>query len=574
MPSQTIRCFEELRSPITTRMVAGPSRWWMVVMLQPQWIHGLESKVFTKLKPLAFRSYCHRLPEAEDWNTTFGELFQFWVVFDKFKTRLERCFADTCTWVAFCEIFYNRYFPASKQQRYEREKCVDLSAWIDDDIQGRTWRGSPRSASLLELLLEMLRGKLDISNGNSNKRIEDGNRIQNKGDRATGEQGSLDHGPSMSIGVVRTRVLSIGVVRIGVMIRNDRIFGVKIRGYGRKWEITRQGQARTLISHGCQGFLASVMDTSLESPNIENLSVVREFADLQEMLENALLDPVFRYGVHLSYLQGAIIFPKIDLRSGYHHLHVREQDILRGLLYVLEILRQKKLYAKFSKCEFWLQQVAFLGHIVSADGIIMDPSKVEAITKWPRPTTVTKVRSFLGLAWILPQRQESFDGFETEIGVHATSILALPSGSGGFQIYSDASKKERLDVELCVRGSGGYWASMRIESNSHATDQRSSKGRRGFKRFGIKEAQSSFIGPFWRFWNVLERFRIVSALPPPIQPDMSLSEEPESILDRQERVMRNKVIPFVKILWKNHPEREATWETEESMRASYPHFFV
>ncbi|GKA76018.1 putative nucleotidyltransferase, ribonuclease H [Tanacetum coccineum] len=52
-----------------------------------------------------------------------------------------------------------------------------------------------------------------------------------------------------------------------------------------------------------------------------------------------------------------------------------------------------------------------------------------------------------------------------------------------------------------------------------------------------------------------------------IQPDMSLSEEPESILDRQERVMRNKVIPFVKILWKNHPEREATWETEESMRA-------
>ncbi|GKF51329.1 putative nucleotidyltransferase, ribonuclease H [Tanacetum coccineum] len=49
-----------------------------------------------------------------------------------------------------------------------------------------------------------------------------------------------------------------------------------------------------------------------------------------------------------------------------------------------------------------------------------------------------------------------------------------------------------------------------------------------------------------------------------IQPDMSLFEEPESILDRQERVMRIKVIPFVKILWKYYPEREATWETEES----------
>ncbi|GJS24509.1 putative nucleotidyltransferase, ribonuclease H [Tanacetum coccineum] len=121
---------------------------------------------------------------------------------------------------------------------------------------------------------------------------------------------------------------------------------------------------------------------------------------------------------------------------------------------------------------------------------------------------------------------------------------------------------------------------------------------RGVKRFGIKGKLSPrFIGPF----EILERIGEVSyrlALPPQlshvhdvfhvsllrgyhyhplhvasypfdqIQPDMSLSEEPESILDRQERVMRNKVIPFVKILWKNHPEREATWETEESMRAN------
>nr|GEY15649.1 reverse transcriptase [Tanacetum cinerariifolium] len=65
---------------------------------------------------------------------------------------------------------------------------------------------------------------------------------------------------------------------------------------------------------------------------------------------------------------------------------------------VLQTLRQEKLYANFSKCEFWLSSVAFLGHIVSAEGITMDPAKVEAITKWPRPTSVTEVRSFLGLA--------------------------------------------------------------------------------------------------------------------------------------------------------------------------------
>nr|GFD13012.1 retrotransposon protein, putative, Ty3-gypsy subclass [Tanacetum cinerariifolium] len=70
-----------------------------------------------------------------------------------------------------------------------------------------------------------------------------------------------------------------------------------------------------------------------------------------------------------------------------------EEEHEQHLRIVLEIVRQKKLYAKFSKCEFWLQQVAFLGHIVSADGITMDPSKVEAITKWPRPTTVTGIYS-------------------------------------------------------------------------------------------------------------------------------------------------------------------------------------
>nr|GFB58737.1 hypothetical protein [Tanacetum cinerariifolium] len=57
-----------------------------------------------------------------------------------------------------------------------------------------------------------------------------------------------------------------------------------------------------------------------------------------------------------------------------------------------------------------------------------------------------------------------------------------------------------------------------------------------------------------------------------IRADLSYFEEPEAILDRQDRVMRNKTIPFVKILWRNHPEREATWETKESIRTSYPHF--
>ena len=68
---------------------------------------------------------------------------------------------------------------------------------------------------------------------------------------------------------------------------------------------------------------------------------------------------------------------------------------------VLEKLREKRLYAKFSKCEFWLGKVAFLGHIVSKEGISVDPLKVKAVSQWKQPRNLTKVRSFLGLAAII-----------------------------------------------------------------------------------------------------------------------------------------------------------------------------
>lgn len=64
----------------------------------------------------------------------------------------------------------------------------------------------------------------------------------------------------------------------------------------------------------------------------------------------------------------------------------------------LQILREKKLYAKLSKCEFWLDSVAFLGHVINQDGVSVDPQKIEAIVDWSRPTNVSEVRSFLGLA--------------------------------------------------------------------------------------------------------------------------------------------------------------------------------
>src|SRR6187455_1920428 len=72
-----------------------------------------------------------------------------------------------------------------------------------------------------------------------------------------------------------------------------------------------------------------------------------------------------------------------------------EEEHAEHLRVVLETLREHKLYAKFSKCEFWLSEVAFLGHVVSAGGISVDPEKIKAILDWKSPTSVTEIRSFL-----------------------------------------------------------------------------------------------------------------------------------------------------------------------------------
>ena len=65
---------------------------------------------------------------------------------------------------------------------------------------------------------------------------------------------------------------------------------------------------------------------------------------------------------------------------------------------VLHTLRDRQLYAKLSKCEFWLEKVSFLGHVISQGGIVVDPSKIKAVLEWERPKSVFEIRSFLGLA--------------------------------------------------------------------------------------------------------------------------------------------------------------------------------
>jgi hypothetical protein len=169
--------------------------------------------------------------------------------------------------------------------------------------------------------------------------------------------------------------------------------------------------------------------------------------------------PLLWIDILFDQLTGAREFSKIDLRSGYHQIRIRPEDIpktafttryglfeylvmsfgltnapahftyLMNSVFMLELdkfvvvfiddiliyskneeehaqhlriiltrLREHQLYAKFSKCAFWLEEILFLGHVLFAKGIAVDPSKVKDILEWKPPTTVHQVRSFLGLA--------------------------------------------------------------------------------------------------------------------------------------------------------------------------------
>ena len=97
-----------------------------------------------------------------------------------------------------------------------------------------------------------------------------------------------------------------------------------------------------------------------------------------------------------------VFIDDILIYSASEHEHT---DHLR---IVMQTLKDHELYAKFSKCEFWLTQVAFLGHIISAEGIAVDPAKIKAIQEWQAPKTVGEIQSFLGLAGYYKRFVEGF----------------------------------------------------------------------------------------------------------------------------------------------------------------------
>ena len=141
-----------------------------------------------------------------------------------------------------------------------------------------------------------------------------------------------------------------------------------------------------------------------------------------------------------------------------------EEDHVKHLSIALQVLRENQLFAKLSQCDFWLKEVNFLGHIILKARVAVDPSKVEVVTDWPQPKSVTDIRCFLGLAgyyrkfikdfslvaspmtkltrkgvkfeWS-KKCEESFQSLKKSLTT--APVLTLPNGNEGFVVFSDAS---------------------------------------------------------------------------------------------------------------------------------------
>jgi hypothetical protein len=166
-----------------------------------------------------------------------------------------------------------------------------------------------------------------------------------------------------------------------------------------------------------------------------------------------------------------------------------KEEHAEHLRLVLQKLREHKFYAKRSKCEFWLKEVSFLGHVVSNGGISVDPSKVKDVLNWKAPTNVSEIRSFLGLARYYRRFIEGFSKLakpmtalleknakfvwsdkchanfeELKRRLTTTPVLTLHDLSKSFSIYCDASRLG-LGCMLMQEGKVVAYASRKLRKH-------------------------------------------------------------------------------------------------------------
>nr|GEY54805.1 hypothetical protein [Tanacetum cinerariifolium] len=208
-------------------------------------------------------------------------------------------------------------------------------------------------------------------------------------------------------------------------------------------------------------------------------SEMKELAkQLQELSDKGFIRP--RIDDLFDQLQGSNVYLKIYLQSGYHQLYVREKDILimafrtRYGHYEFQVMpfrltnapvvfmdlmnRKEKMYAKFSKCEFWLDSVKFLGHMINSQGVHVDPTKVEAIKSWTAPKSPTKgeeeeeafqlLKDKLCYGAVLMQREKVIAYASRQLRTHEEIYMAHDLELGAPTIYSGPKGTEHEATKM------------------------------------------------------------------------------------------------------------------------------
>ncbi|XP_049367958.1 uncharacterized protein LOC125832810 [Solanum verrucosum] len=297
-------------------------------------------------------------------------------------------------------------------------------------------------------------------------------------------------------------------------------------------------RAQRMINRGCLSYLAFIRDIGAESPAMESIPVVQEFPDvfledlpavppvrdidfsidLEPGTKPISIPPYRMAPAELKELKdqiqdllskgfirpsGAALFSKIDLRSGYHQLRIKPSDVAKTafrtryghyeflteadhvchLRAVLQKLRDEKLYVKLSKCEFWLESVAFLGHVVSKDGVRVDPAKIEAVQGWTRPTSPIEIRSFVGLAGYYRRFVQGFPTIATPL-----TRLTQQTEGVGFTVYCDASGVG-LGGVLMQKGKAVAYASRELKAHE-----------RNYPTHDLELAAVVFVLKLWRHY--------------------------------------------------------------------------
>ncbi|GJW53839.1 putative reverse transcriptase domain-containing protein [Tanacetum coccineum] len=245
------------------------------------------------------------------------------------------------------------------------------------------------------------------------------------------------------------------------------------KGKNLKLSIISCTKTQKYIKRGCPIFLAQVTKKETkdksEEKRLEDVPTVQEFLEVFPEEFPGLL-PMRQVEFQIDLVLNAAPVARSPYRLAPSELQElstqSKEEHAVHLNLILELLKKEELYAKFSKCEFWLSKVQFLGHVIDSEGIYVDPAKVESIKDWASPKTPTKIRQFLGLVGYyrrfikgfskiakpmtkLTQKNVKFDWSEKAEAAFqllkqklcSAPIMALPEGRENFIVYCDASLK-------------------------------------------------------------------------------------------------------------------------------------